>query len=86
MFAVQKSSGTDFHSGAIAANAQYKLLLFIKDGAKFDLDGGEDGKVMDPVALLKVEPVGSEGGGGCTTGYLPFALLLGIPLVFRKRK
>lgn len=87
MFAVQKLGAADFHSGVISADAQYRLWLFIEDGGEFDLDGKEDGSVIDPAALLKIETVGSGGGGGggCVAGFFPFVLLCAVPLIFRKK-
>lgn len=54
-------------------------------------DGIEDSKFTDPMALGAPEggdpddPT-KKSSGGCSTGYVPFALLLAAPLFFRKKK
>ena len=40
------------HTGAIQRGETYTLTVFILDGGDFDVDGEENGEVVDPVALL----------------------------------
>ena len=52
--------------GTIQPNTFYWLVLFIKDGGEFDLDGEANGTVIDPIALVgERRGGGSGGGGGC---------------------
>ncbi len=63
-----------------------RVALAITDGGTFDLDGIEDGHVIDPAFLLEATrktPSPSEGKGGCMTGtsISPSLLLLLTPLL-----
>jgi uncharacterized protein YjdB len=40
-------------TGNIVPADSYKLVVMIKDGGSFDLDGKEDGVVFDPLALIR---------------------------------
>ena len=62
-----------------------RLALAIKDGGTFDLDGVENGLLIDPAFIvageIKSAPTPSKGGGGCTTqGFAPALLILLTPL------
>lgn len=78
----------------IDTGAKYNLILFIKDGGTFDLDGKADAKVVDPTSVLGTPQAAPEPdpddpkrrGGGCSATYAPFALLLAVPFVLRKKK
>jgi hypothetical protein len=74
-------------NGVIDPNKTYELVAFIKDGGIFDLDKIVNGKIISAI-FLACEKGGKRGGGGCDAGYgyLAFALLGVIPLVFRKVK
>ncbi len=77
---------------AIDGSASYILTAFVKDGGTFDLDGQEDGRVIDPISIIKVKAAppkpkpASEGGGSCDTGAGALALLALAPLAMRKKK
>lgn len=80
-------------TGAIDAAATYTLTAFILDGGEYDLDGKTDGKVIDPIAIIKqAEPPVSPtptptggSGGGCNAGAGALALVL-IPMAVRRGK
>ena len=87
------------YTGAIDANTEYLLVLFIKDGSSFDLDGAVNGEVVDPAVIVKAEkkdpptppvpptPGPDDGGGGCNTSLPMQTLLVLIPFVLAvKRK
>ena len=85
------------HTGAIAAGTTYKLVLFIRDGGDYDIDGETDGSVIDPAVIVRTKsstPTGgggtqttdSSGGGGCEAGTSALlALALGV-IMLRPRK
>ena len=65
----------------IPAN-EYTLIVFIKDGGKFDLDKAE-GSVIDPIAIATnaaTEPKSGSSSSGCNGGFGALALL-GLALV-----
>ena len=81
-------------TGAIDAAATYTLTAFILDGGEYDLDGKTDGKVIDPIAIIKQAappvsptptPTGGS-GGGCNAGAGALALAALIPLAVRRGK
>ena len=80
-------------TGAIDAAATYTLTAFVLDGGEYDLDGKTDGKVIDPIAIIKqAEPPVSPtptptggSGGGCNAGAGALALVL-IPMAVRRGK
>ncbi|MCL2164862.1 MAG: Ig-like domain-containing protein [Oscillospiraceae bacterium] len=75
--------GGAIYTGEIDPNATYELLVFIKDGGDFDLDGYVNGSFIASVFLASESTGG--GGGGCSAlGYLAFALLA-VPFVLRRR-
>ena len=80
-------SGGAIYTGEIDPNATYELLVFIKDGGDFDLDGYVNGEYIASIFIASEKTGGSGGGGGgCSTfGYLAFALLA-VPFVVRKRQ
>ncbi len=68
---------------AITANC--RLAFAIRDGGAFDLDGRENGGIVDPAfvveGLREAEPDGPSGGGGCSAGpFSPALLTLLLPL------
>ena len=78
-------------TGAIDAAATYTLTAFVLDGGEYDLGGKTDGKVIDPIAIIKqaeppVSPTPTGGsGGGCNAGAGALALVL-IPMAVRRGK
>ena len=80
----------DIVTGAIDAEATYTLAAFVKDGGDFDLDKTTDGKVIDPIDIIKqsappAAPTSSGSGGGCNAGAGAMALMALIPIALRKR-
>ncbi|MCL1875828.1 MAG: Ig-like domain-containing protein [Synergistaceae bacterium] len=74
----------DIFEGKINPNEVYELVVFIKDGGIFDLDGEENGKVISSIFLASVKK-GGGGKGGCNAGYLALAMFGIAPLVLRKK-
>ena len=81
-------------TGAIDAAAPYTLTAFVLDGGEYDLGGKTDGKVIDPIAIIKqaeppVSPIPTGGSGGGLKDlegtlprgrcFLPYFLYYGIP-------
>ena len=52
-YTIQSESGADIYTGNIVSTDIYRLLLMIRDGERFDLDGAANGRVIDPVAIVK---------------------------------
>jgi Synergist-CTERM protein sorting domain-containing protein len=77
-----RQGGTVF-SGEINKAATYELVIFVMDGGMFDLDGFVNGKVIASVFIASER---KGGGGGCSVGYIAFALLMLIPFVVRRRR
>lgn len=73
---------------SIAADTEYDLVLFIKDGGRFDLDKA-DAFVADPPAVVQTEKKASGGSSSGCNGGFGALLLLGaamLPLVYRKKR
>lgn len=93
-FAIQLEGETKFLAAAdaIAADKNYKLLLFVKDNGDFDLCKDDKGKVVDPAAIAKTtEKAASTGGSsssGCNAGVAALALLgvALVPSLYRKKR
>jgi Synergist-CTERM protein sorting domain-containing protein len=70
----------------IMLNDTYELVVYVEDGALFDLDGWINGSVTVAVFLTtETARKGDSGGGGCNAyGYIAFALLA-VPFVLRRR-
>ena len=75
----------EIYEGKIDPNGIYELVVFIKDGGIFDLDGIINGKVISSVFLASVKKGGGDGSGGCNAYYLALALFGITPLILRKR-
>ena len=82
------------YSGYLNPNDSYDLVIFIKDGGKYDLDKTANGNVVGSHAIVsKTQSVndGTQtgsggGGGGCSTfGYFAFVLLGVVPLARRNK-
>ena len=93
-----QTADNPLYTGAIDANTEYLLILFIKDGSIFDLDGTVNGEVVDPAVIVKAEkkdpptppvpptPGPDDGGGGCSTTLPLQMIFLAIPFIFRYGK
>lgn len=80
--------GTSTIADSIAADTEYDLVLFIKDGGRFDLDKA-DAVVADPPAVVQTEKKASGGSSSGCNGGFGALLLLGaamLPLVYRKKR
>ena len=80
--------GGEIYSGPVMPEENYVLTLFIKDGGEFDLDGAENGSVIDPLVVLKAKEAPareSSSGGGCSAGFGGAALLAfaALPVLLR---
>jgi Synergist-CTERM protein sorting domain-containing protein len=79
------------YGGNINPGAEYDLLVFIRDGGKYDLDKVANGVVIDPLAIVRRVSAppsgdgGDGGGGGCNAGYVAFVLLL-LPFLAKRKK
>jgi uncharacterized protein YjdB len=71
--------------GRINPNATYELVVFIKDGGIFDLDGLPNGEVICSLFIAS-EKRGHRGGGGCNAGVGLIGLALLTQFISRKRK
>ncbi|MDD7650671.1 Ig-like domain-containing protein [Cloacibacillus porcorum] len=83
--------GGEIYSGPVMPEDNYLLTLFIKDGGEFDLDGAENGSVIDPLVVLKAKEAPareSSSGGGCSAGFGGAALLAfaALPVLLRGRR
>lgn len=88
-FALQTSADVIMSSDyAIEAAEAYKLVLFVKDGGSFDLDGKANGAVVDPAAIVKTTAPTPSGGSssGCNAGFAALALLALVPVIYRRKK
>jgi len=75
--------GGAIFSGDIVGHDTYELVVFIKDGDTFDLDGLVNGEV---IAAIFLASEGKDSGSGCNTyGYLALAILGVVPFVFRRK-
>ncbi len=73
---------------SIAADTEYDLVLFIKDGGRFDLDKA-DAVVADPPAVVQTEKKASGGSSSGCNGGFGALLLLGAAMlrrVYRKKR
>ncbi|MEG1825467.1 MAG: Synerg-CTERM sorting domain-containing protein [Cloacibacillus sp.] len=103
-FALQPEGDKKFLAAAdaIAADKNYKLLLFVKDNGDFDLCKDDKGKVVDPAAIAKTTekavptptptptptPAGGSSSSGCNAGVAALALLgfALVPVLYRKKR
>jgi len=90
-FTLMTEDGMEEFTGEINNNGKYMLLVFIEDGdKKYDLDGTEDGKVVDPIALVgpDKEEYGDAESGGCSSGLgiMAFALIFPVIMATRRKK
>jgi hypothetical protein len=92
-FMLQKSDGSA-HTGAISDGTTYTLVLFIKDGGSYDLDGRADKSVIDPAVIVSAGGTSGNnngndtggGGGGCDTGAAALFILLAAVSINRRQK
>jgi len=81
------------YSGKINSGTEYVyvLVVFIKDGGKYDLDKAINGNVVDPIAIVRRVQSGGNGdggggggGGGCKAASHLFIMLLVIHLFIKR--
>ena len=76
------------YSGYIDPKTDYYLVIFIKDGGKYDLDKTVNGVVVDPLSIVNKTShsglINSSGSGCSAYGYLALALMIVVPLTLRK--
>ena len=72
---------------AISSADTYTLCAFVKDGGSFDLDGKENGKAVDPIAVVetKESPKPHSSSSGCSAGFAALALLA-VPFIVKRKK
>ena len=84
-----KGSETPY-TGNINPGAEYDLMIFIRDGGRFDLDKAVNGAVIDPTAIVRrVQQPGNGGdggSGGCNAGWGFLAFIGTVPLILGKKK
>ena len=75
------------YEGELKRGENYELLVFIKDGGEFDLDGLVNGSVLASIFLARE---GSGRSDGCNAGYgfggIALMLALLVPLVISKKE
>jgi uncharacterized protein YjdB len=88
MFTLLAKGSETPYSGIIDSNKEYDLMIFIKDGGKYDLDKTRNGFVVDPVAIVNKnsESVNEDSSGCSVFGYLVFTLMGVVPFVIRKNR
>jgi hypothetical protein len=84
--------GGALFTGLMDDDEEYTLVVVIKDGGAFDLDGGQNGKILDPGSVTgyteeeyESPPGGGSWGGGCNAGAGGAALLMAIARVAAAR-
>jgi hypothetical protein len=73
------------YNGKIDPKGTYELVVFIKDGGIFDLDGLVNGKVISSIFLASVKKSGGDGGNGGCNAYYGYLTLAFVPFVLRRR-
>jgi hypothetical protein len=84
-------SGGVIFNGIIDPNEYYELVVFIKDGGEFDLDGLINGKIISSIFIASEKTSKDcilECLNGCNAGYgyLMFTLIGAIPYIKKRRK
>ena len=80
------------YSGKLDVSATYDLVIFIKDGGKYDLDKTENGVVVDPLVIVNETESKEEWdevlkSSGCNAyGYLALILMGVVPLLKNRGK
>jgi hypothetical protein len=74
------------YDGEINPNDEYDVVVFIKDGGVFDLDGIANGEILSAVFFASERTRKGSSGGCATYGYFAFILLGVVPFVLRKRQ
>ena len=81
------------YDGKFEPGETYILVVFIEDGGDFDLDGDDNGVIIDPMAFFRTKTGSGSGaggngvgGGGCDAMTVNAGLGLLALFIVRKRK
>ena len=73
----------------VVKTSDYKLIIFVADGGKFDLDK-TPGSVVDPIAVAtnaaKPAPTPHSSSSGCNAGFAGLLLLAAVPFIYRRKR
>ena len=73
----------------VVKTSTYKLIIFVADGGKFDLDK-TPGNVVDPIAVAtnaaKPAPTPHSSSSGCNAGFAGLLLLAAVPFIYRRKR
>ena len=73
----------------VVKTSTYKLIIFVADGGKFDLDK-TPGNVVDPIAVAtnaaKPAPTPHSSSSGCNAGFAGLLLLTAVPFIYRRKR
>ena len=73
----------------VVKTSTYKLIIFVADGGKFDLDK-TPGSVVDPIAVAtnaaKPAPTPHSSSSGCNAGFAGLLLLAAVPFIYRRKR
>ena len=73
----------------VVKTSDYKLIIFVADDGKFDLDK-TPGSVVDPIAVAtnaaKPAPTPHSSSSGCNAGFAGLLLLAAVPFIYRRKR
>ncbi len=73
----------------VVKTSDYKLIIFVADGGKFDLDK-TPGNVVDPIAVATNKatpaPTPHSSSSGCNAGFAGLLLLVAVPFIYRRKR
>ena len=73
----------------VVKTSDYKLIIFVADDGKFDLDK-TPGSVVDPIAVAtnaaKPAPTPHSSSSGCNAGFAGLLLLTAVPFIYRRKR
>ncbi|WP_455594672.1 Ig-like domain-containing protein [Cloacibacillus porcorum] len=71
----------------VVKTSTYKLIIFVADGGKFDLDK-TPGSVVDPIAVATnaAKPTPHSSSSGCNAGFAGLLLLAAVPFIYRRKR
>jgi hypothetical protein len=92
--------GGERYDGVISGDERYQLVIFVRDGGKFDIDTGQGDVLALPFIAETDAEAGTgtqgdpdhsilddkpQGGGGCTAGAFVLALIVLVPFILGKK-